>query len=44
MIYAESDPERIAQAMVDELTTSRAMRPVEADGAARAARMLAELL
>ena len=44
MDYAEADPERIAQAMVDELTTPRTILPVEADGAARAARLLAELL
>jgi UDP:flavonoid glycosyltransferase YjiC (YdhE family) len=44
MIFDESDPDRIASAMVEELTRPRVPRPVEADGAARAARMLAELL
>ncbi len=44
MIYAEADPDQIAQAMVEELANPKTMRPVEADGAERAARMLAELL
>ncbi|AUC52959.1 alpha/beta hydrolase [Sagittula sp. P11] len=44
MIYDQSDPERIAQAMVEELAAPRAMRPVEADGARRAAHMLSDLL
>ena len=44
MIFAESDPERIAEVMVDELRAPRVPHPVAADGAARAARMLSELL
>ncbi|MDU8945736.1 alpha/beta hydrolase [Ovoidimarina sediminis] len=44
MIYAESDPERIAAAMVGELALPRVPHPVAADGARRAAGMLAELL
>ena len=44
MIFDESDPDRIAAAMVEELARPSAFRPVEADGAARAAAMLAELL
>lgn len=44
MMFDESDPERIATAMVQELNSGRQYRPVEADGASRAARMLAELL
>src|SRR5262249_30419863 len=42
--YATSSPEVIAEAMVEELRASRIVRPVEDDGAARAARMLADLL
>ena len=44
MDYQSSDPDRIAAAMVEELARPVAYRPVEADGAARAAAMLAELL
>ncbi len=44
MIYDESDPDRIAQAMVEEAAHPRTYRRVEADGATRAATMLAELL
>ncbi len=44
MIFAESDPDRIASAMVEELSRSNSFLPVEADGARRAAGMLAELL
>jgi UDP:flavonoid glycosyltransferase YjiC (YdhE family) len=44
MHYANADPEAIAQAMIEALGTPPRFRPVEADGAARAARMLAELL
>ena len=44
MIFAESDPERIAEAMVDELRRPRVPHPVAADGAKRAARMLAEMI
>lgn len=44
MNYATSTPEAIAEAMVAALQAPARFRPVEADGAARAARMLAELL
>jgi len=44
MIFAESDPERIAHAVVEELARPRSCRPVKADGAVRAARMLSDLL
>ena len=44
MEYQSSGPDRIAAAMVKELARPAAFRPVEADGAARAAAMLAELL
>jgi hypothetical protein len=44
MDYATSTPEVIAEAMVASLREPLRCRPVEADGAARAARMLAELL
>ena len=44
MIYAESDPERIAQAMAEELSAPRMPQPVASDGAARAAGMLGDLL
>lgn len=44
MIFAESGPDRIAEAMVAELKDPRIAQPVAADGAARAARMLSELL
>ncbi len=44
MIFTESDPDRIAAAMVEELSRSKSFLPVEADGAQRAAGMLAELL
>jgi predicted glycosyltransferase len=44
MEYQSSDPDRIAAAMVEELARPVAYRPVEADGAVRAAAMLAELL
>ncbi len=43
MTFHDSDPERIAHAMVEEVANPRAVRPVEGDGAARAARMLADL-
>jgi pimeloyl-ACP methyl ester carboxylesterase/predicted glycosyltransferase len=42
--YATATPEVIAQAMLEALRVPVAYRPVEADGAARAARMIAELL
>jgi pimeloyl-ACP methyl ester carboxylesterase/predicted glycosyltransferase len=44
MDYAMSTPDRIADAMVAALRVPARFEPVEADGAARAARMLAELL
>jgi len=44
MDYATADPEAIARAMIEALGTPVSFRPVEADGAERAARMLAELL
>ncbi len=44
MIYNESDPERIAIAMADELRAPRVPFPVARNGASRAAAMLNELL
>jgi UDP:flavonoid glycosyltransferase YjiC (YdhE family) len=44
MEFATSTPEMIAEAAVAALRAPNGSRPVEADGAARAARMLAELL
>jgi pimeloyl-ACP methyl ester carboxylesterase/predicted glycosyltransferase len=44
MDYARATPEVIAAAMLEELGARARFRPVEADGAARAARMIAELL
>lgn len=44
MEYATATPEVIAAAMIDALNTKSDYRPVEADGAARAARMIADLL
>jgi predicted glycosyltransferase len=44
MEFASSSPEMIAEAMNQELTKPRQFVSVEADGAARAAKMLAELL
>jgi pimeloyl-ACP methyl ester carboxylesterase len=44
LIYAECDPEQIAEAMLAEINAPRIPKPVAADGAARAAVMLAELL
>ncbi len=44
MDYATADPDAIARAMIETLRTPVRFRPVEGDGAARAARMLAELL
>ena len=43
--YAEaSDPDALAAALVDEVGREVRYRPVETDGAARAAAMLAELI
>jgi pimeloyl-ACP methyl ester carboxylesterase/predicted glycosyltransferase len=44
MKFASSTPDMIADAMVDTLNAPICFAPVEANGAARAARMLAELL
>lgn len=44
MIYSESDPDRIAAAISAELEIGSRARPVESDGASRAAKMIAELL
>lgn len=44
MIYDECNPDIIAQAMVEELSNPKTFRPVESDGAARAAKMLVDLL
>lgn len=45
MSYAEAaDPDRLAQAIAAELMGAKSFRPVETDGAARAAAMLAELI
>jgi UDP:flavonoid glycosyltransferase YjiC (YdhE family) len=43
MIFAESSPDLIAQAMVEEISRPRTYLPVEANGALRAASMLAEM-
>jgi hypothetical protein len=44
MEFATSTPDMIADAMVAALRAPAKFRPVEADGAARAARMLADLI
>ena len=44
MDYAGTDPERLAEAMAAEIDRPVDYRPVETDGAARAAALLAELL
>jgi hypothetical protein len=44
MEFATATPELIAHAVLAALHSPVAFRPVEADGAARAARMLADLL
>jgi len=43
MTYADATPERIAEAMLEELRSPRVPHPVARDGAQRAAAMLAEL-
>jgi hypothetical protein len=42
--YGTADPDAIAEAMVAELTRPVASLPVETDGAARAAGLLAEMI
>jgi len=44
MEYETSTPEVIAEAMVATLATPTKFKPVEADGAQRAAHMIAELI
>ncbi len=44
MEFAETDPDEVAAAIVEEVDRKVDYRPVETDGAARAARLLAELL
>ena len=44
MAFATSTPDMIAEAMVGALRAPAKFKPVEADGAARAARMLADLM
>lgn len=44
MIYGESGPEQIADAMLAEIRVPRQALPVAADGALRAARMISDLL
>jgi predicted glycosyltransferase len=44
MDYASSDPDTIADAIADELGRAVDYRPVETDGAARAAKLIAQLL
>jgi pimeloyl-ACP methyl ester carboxylesterase/predicted glycosyltransferase len=44
MDYATATPDMIADAMMSALTARSSFLPVEADGAARAARMLSELI
>ncbi len=39
-----ADPDRLAEAIVEESLTTTHFRPVETDGAARAATLLAELV
>jgi hypothetical protein len=42
--YAATDPEQLAEAIAAEIDRELDYRPVESDGAARAASLLAELL
>lgn len=44
MAFAESSPERIAEAMLEELRTPRIPYPVAGDGAKQAAAMLSDLI
>jgi predicted glycosyltransferase len=44
MDYSATDPDALAAAMVEEAAKPANYRPVETDGAARAARMIAELI
>lgn len=44
MDYDDTDPEQLAEAMAAEMHSPADYRPVETDGAARAAALLADLL
>jgi hypothetical protein len=44
MDYYETDPDQLAEAIAAEVGREASYREVETDGAARAARMIAELL
>jgi len=44
MNYSDSDPESIATALTEQLATACDYLPVPADGAARAAGLIADLL
>ncbi len=44
MSYEEADPDTLSAAIIEVLGTNRAFRPVETDGAVRAASMISELL
>jgi hypothetical protein len=44
MSFEEADPDGLAAAMIELLETNQAFRPVETDGAAKAAAMIAGLL
>jgi len=44
MDYAATSPERLAEAMVEEIRRGVACRPVESDGGRHAARILVELI
>jgi predicted glycosyltransferase len=44
MDYEEAQPETLAAAIAEEITRPVSHRPVETDGAARAAACLAELI
>jgi hypothetical protein len=43
-IYPDTEPDALAAAMAEEIARRVSYRPVETDGAARAAACLAELL
>ena len=44
VLWDDADPERLADALLEELGRDVAYRPVETDGAARVAALLAELV